>query len=97
MHSLSNLYPQIVSKTDNPFNGPLTGTTLMSRYQKGKTNLDLLEQRTVSNSGISWAMCKSAPCSRQITTLEPHHSVLQVGCPSSCPANTEDAIKILHY
>ena len=28
----------------HPFNGPLSGTIRMSRYQKGKTNLDLLEQ-----------------------------------------------------
>ena len=28
----------------------------------------LLEQQTVSGSGISWAICKSAPRSRQITT-----------------------------
>jgi len=47
----------------------------VSQYQKGKTNLDLLEQETVSGSGISWAMCKSAPRPRQITTPPPHHSV----------------------
>jgi len=47
----------------------LSGTTWMSQYQKGKTrkakpiwiyfktNLDLLEQETVSGSGISWAIC----------------------------------------
>ena len=35
----------------------------------------LLEQETVSGSGISWAICKSAPRSRQITTRVPHHSV----------------------
>ena len=35
----------------------------------------LLEQEPVSGSGISWAICKSAPCSRQITTPAPHHSV----------------------
>ena len=35
----------------------------------------LLEQETVSGSGISWATCKSAPRSRQITTPAPHHSV----------------------
>jgi len=29
----------------------------------------------VSGSGISWAICKSAPRSRQITTPAPHHSV----------------------
>jgi len=27
----------------------------VSRYQKGKTNLDLLKQETASGSGISWA------------------------------------------
>jgi len=35
----------------------------------------LLKQETVSGSGISWAICKSAHRSRQITTPEPHHSV----------------------
>ena len=44
----------------------------------------LLKQETVS--GISWAICKSAPCSRQITTPAPHRSVfLQAGCPSCYP------------
>jgi len=42
----------------------LSGTTWVSRYQKGKTrkgktNLDLLEQEI--ESGICWAICKSAP------------------------------------
>jgi len=35
----------------------------------------LLKQETVSGSGISSAICKSAPCSRQTTTPAPHHSV----------------------
>ena len=35
----------------------------------------LLKQETVSGSGISWAICKSAPSSRQITTPAPYHSV----------------------
>ena len=35
----------------------------------------LLKQETVSRSGISWAVCKSAPRSRQITMPTPHHSV----------------------
>ena len=35
----------------------------------------LLEHKTVSGSGISWAICKSAPRSRQTTTPAPHHSV----------------------
>ena len=60
------------------FNGPLSGIrpTWVSRYQKGKKTIwILLKQETVSGSSISWAICKSAPCSRQITTTPPHHSV----------------------
>ena len=34
----------------------------------------LLKQETVSGSGISWAVCKCAPRSRQITMPAPHHS-----------------------
>jgi len=47
----------------NRFTAPWTacGTTWVSRYQKGKTSLNLLEQETVSGSSISWAICKSAP------------------------------------
>jgi len=48
--------------THNPFHGTLLRTTQVSRYQKGKTNLDFTEAR---DSGISWAICKSAPHSRQ--------------------------------
>ena len=51
----------------HPFNGPFSGTTRVSRYQKGKTNLDFTEARD-SGTGISWAVCKSAPRSRQIAT-----------------------------
>jgi len=35
----------------------------------------LLKQETVSGSGISWAICKSASRSRQITMPAPYHSV----------------------
>jgi len=56
----------------HPFNGPLSRTTQVSQYQKGKTNLDFTEAR---DSGISWAICNSAPRSRQITTPAPHRSV----------------------
>jgi len=39
----------------------MSGTTQVSRYQKGKTrkvktNLDLLEQEIVRGSGICWAV-----------------------------------------
>jgi len=63
-----------------------------------------LEQEIVSGSGISWALCKSAPRSRQITTPAPHYSVfyllityllsfLQAGCPSCRPTNSVKALK----
>jgi len=39
----------------------LSRTTQVSWHQKGKTNLDLLEQEIVNGSGISWAICNSAP------------------------------------
>jgi len=48
----------------------------------------------VSGSGISWAICKSAPGSRQITTPARHHSsFLQAGCPSCRPTNSVKALK----
>ena len=60
----------------HPFNGRFSVTTQVSRYQKGKINLDFSEARDSEwQWHISWAICKSAPCSRQITTPAPHHSV----------------------
>jgi len=59
----------------HPFNGPLSGTTQVSRYQKGKTSVDFSEARDSEWHGISWTICKSAPSSRQITMPAPYHSV----------------------
>jgi len=54
-------------------------TTCVGQCQKGKTSLDLNEARgygVLGCSGIGWTICKqSAPHSRQITTLTPHHSI----------------------
>ena len=62
--------------------------------RKAKLIWILLKHETVSGSGISWAVCKSAPRSRQITTPASHHSVfLQAGCPSCRPANGVKALK----
>ena len=78
----------------HPFNGPLSRTTRVSRYQKGKPIWILLKQEIVSGSAISWAICKSASRSREITTPAPHHSVfLQAGCPSCRPTNSVKAVK----
>ena len=51
----------------------------------------LLKQETVSGSGISWAICKTAPPSRQITTTAPHHSVFYR--PDALPAAQPTASK----
>jgi len=62
----------------HPFNGPFSGLPRSAGTKKVKPIWILLKQETVSGSGINSAICKSAPCSRQITTpLTPatHHSV----------------------
>jgi len=75
---------------NNRFTAPWTvsGTTRVSRYQKRKTNLDLLEQETLLDH-------------TQICTLTQthnhaafHHSVfLQAECPSCCQTNSDKALK----
>jgi len=75
----------------HPFNSPLSGTTRVSRYQKVKSIWILLKQETVSGGGISWAVCKYAPRSRQITTPAPHHSVFYR--PGALPAAQPTASK----
>jgi len=51
----------------------------------------LLKQETVSGSGISWTICKSASRSRQITMPAPHHSVFFR--PDALPATQPTASK----
>jgi len=52
----------------------LSGTTRVNRYQKGKTRkvktIWIYWSEIVSGSGISWAVCKPAPRTRQITMPE---------------------------
>ena len=88
----TNSTKHIMSHTHTPpFNGPLSGTTRVSWYQKGKTNLDFTEAR---DSELQWhqlGICKSAPRSRQITTPAPHHSVFYR--PDALPAAQPAASK----
>ena len=56
-----------------------------------RTVKPILKQETVSGSGISWAICKSAPHSRQITTPAPHNSVFYR--PDALPATQPTASK----
>ena len=80
----------------HPFNGPLSRTTRVGRYEKGKTNLDFTGARDSEWQWHQLGMCKSAPRSRQITTPAHHHSsFLQPGCPSCRPTNSVKALKAL--
>jgi len=51
----------------------------------------LFEQETLSGSGISWAICRYAHHSRQITMPAPHHSVFYR--PDALPAAQPTASK----
>ena len=51
----------------------------------------VLKQETVSGSGISWAICKTASRSRHIATPAPHHSVFYR--PDALPATQPTASK----
>jgi len=83
----------------HPFNGLFSRQAWVSRYQKGKTSLDLTEVRddgVLGCSGISWTICKqSAPHSRQITTLHLITQLLQAECFSWCPTNNVKALKAI--
>ena len=78
----------------HPFNGPLSRTTRVSRYQKGKTNLDFTEAR---DSDRQWHQLGHM----QVCTLlqTDNHantsplSFLQAGCPSCRPTNSVEALK----
>ena len=78
----------------HPFNGPLSGTTRVSQYQKGKTNLDFTEAR---DSEWQWhqldhmQVCISLQTDNHAST--PLLSFLQAGCPSCRPTNSVKALK----
>jgi len=74
------------------FNGPLSGTARVSRYQKGKNQSGFYWSKrqwvAVASAG---PICKSPPRSRQITTPVPHHSVFYR--PDALPAAQPTASK----
>jgi len=55
----------------------------------------LLKQDTVSGTGITWAIRKSAPRFRHASF--PPFTFLQAGCPSCCPINCVKALKALFF
>ena len=78
------------------FNGPFSGTTQVSRYQKGKTNLDFTEAR---DSEWQWyqlghmQVCTSLQTDNHASTTP--LSFLQAGCPSCRPTNSVKAMKAI--
>ena len=80
----------------HPFNSPFSWTTRVSRYQKGKTNLDFTEAR---DSGWQWhqldhmQVCASLQTDNH-TSTQPL-SFLQAGCPSCHPTNSVKALKAI--
>jgi len=78
----------------HPFNGPFTGTTQVSRYQKDRTNLDFTEAR---DSDWQWhwlghmLVCTSLQTDNHANTAP--LSFLQA-CPSCRPTNSVKASQI---
>ena len=75
------------------FNGPFLGLPRWAGTREVKPIWILLKQETVSGSDMSWAICKSAPCSRQITTPAPHYSVFTGRMPLLPPSQQRQSIE----
>jgi len=81
----------------HPFNGPFSGTTGVSQYQKGKTNLDFTGAR---DSEWQWhrlgftQVCISLQTDNHASTQP--LSFLQAGCPSCRSTNSVKALKALN-
>jgi len=79
------------------FNGRFSRTTRVSRYQKGKTSLDLTEAR---DSEWQWhqlghmQVCTSFQTDNHASTSP--LSFLQAGWPSCRPTNSVKALKAIH-
>ena len=85
---------QIQTSEQQPFNSLFSRTTWVSRYQKGKTNLDFTGAR---ESEWQWhqlghmQVCTSFQTDNHAST--PPLSFLQAGCPSCRPTNSVKALK----
>jgi len=75
----------------HPFNGPLSGTTQVSRYQKGKTNLDFTEAR---DSEWQWhQLCHMQVCTSLQTDNHASMPPLSFYRPYALPATQPTASK----
>jgi len=84
---------QLTDHTHTRLTALLSGTTQVSRYQKGKTNLDFTE---ASDSEWQWhqlgcmQVCTSLQTDNHTST--PPLSFSQTGCPSCCRTNSVIAL-----
>ena len=85
----TDLLTTTTTSTIQTFDGRFSGTTQVTWYQKGKTNLDLLKQETVS------AVRTSLRTGNHAST--PPLSFLQAGCPSRRPTNNVKVLKALTH
>ena len=90
-HACYDQYKNTRSNTHTRLTALFPGLPRWAGTRKAKPNWILLKQETVSGSGISWVVCKSAPRSRQITMPAPHHSVFYK--PDALPAAQPTASK----
>ena len=83
----------VISHPHTPLTTFFLGLSGWAGTRKVKPIWILLKQEIglLSGSGISWAICKSAPHSRQITMPAPHHSVFYR--PDALPAAQPTASK----
>ena len=96
MCSCCNLASNCSLVHTHPFNGPFSGTTQVSQYQKGKTNLDFTKAR-----GSEWQwhqlgrmqICNSLQTDNHAST--PPLSFLQAGCSSCRSTNSIKALKAI--
>ena len=72
--------PSSSNITTHAFNGPFLGLLGWDGTRKIRPVWILLKQETVSGSGISWAICKTAPCSRQTRNSAIAEGLRDVSC-----------------
>ena len=91
---LLHMAPEYCTYNTHPFNGPLSGTIQVSRYQKCKTNLDFTEAK---DSEWQWHQLGQMQVCTLLQTDNhasiPPLSFLQAGCPSCHPSNSVKALK----
>ena len=97
-HGISRFFSRnlhvIKTHTHTRFNGPFSGTTQVSRYQKGKTNLDFTEARDIE---WQWHPLGHMQVYTSLQTdndaSTPPLSFSQTVCPSCRPTNSVKALK----